>query len=192
MPCSKLPIGARTAIERAAARIVGAAHPSVGPPETGCTSASAAHGLSSAPTVSEGEDGTGARQHRGLLTIDPPLDLTELLRRCLGNQELRSRIVASFVERLPTLVEELERAVSENRLADAAAQAHGIKGSAANLSATRLKQVAGDMEQSCRAGDSLYAAADMMRVRLEVDRCLEFIQREVNRAESSARRAAIS
>ena len=73
-------------------------------------------------TVSEGEDGTGARQHRGLLTIDPPLDLTELLRRCLGNQELRSRIVASFVERLPTLVEELERAVSENRLADAAVQ----------------------------------------------------------------------
>jgi Amt family ammonium transporter len=114
---------------------------------------------------------------------EAPLDLASLKRRCLGTQELVGRLVMQFAERLPGIATAIEEAVSRNQLKEAAAQAHSLKGSAANLSALRLQQVAGDLETTCRARDHLLAVSDVVRIRREVDRCLEFIARSAARAE---------
>jgi HPt (histidine-containing phosphotransfer) domain-containing protein len=101
--------------------------------------------------------------------------LASLLRRCLGNQELVNRIIGNFADQLPLSAQELESAVRQNRLSDAAAQAHALKGMAANLSADRLQKVVGDLEMTCAAGDRLLAVSDIARVRRETQRCLEFL-----------------
>ena len=97
------------------------------------------------------------------------MDLPSLARRCVGNQELVDRLLAQFAERLPAVTAGIEIAVSQNHLKEAAAQAHALRGSAANLSAIRLQQVAGDLETTCGEGDHLLAVSDVVRVRREVD-----------------------
>jgi PAS domain S-box-containing protein len=114
---------------------------------------------------------------------DAPLDVVALTRRCLGNQELVGRLVVQFAERLPAIATAIEDAVNRNQLREAAAQAHSLKGSAANLSALRLQQVAGDLETTCGARDHLLAVSDVARIRREVDRCLDFIVRSAASAE---------
>ncbi len=112
------------------------------------------------------------------LDLDPPLDLAALRRRCLGNCELVDRIIGNFADRLPQSAQELEEAVLSNRLREATAQAHALKGMAANLSADRLQQVVNDLEMTCAAGDRLLAVTDIARVRREVQRCLAFVGAE--------------
>ncbi len=94
-----------------------------------------------------------------------PLDMAALLRRCLGNSDLVARIINNFADQLPVSAQQLEAAVRENRLHEAAAQAHALKGMAANLSAERLQQVVDDLEMTCAAGDRLLAVSDIARVR---------------------------
>jgi Amt family ammonium transporter len=124
---------------------------------------------------SDGEAFTREEPRSSLADRDPPLDLASLLRRCLGNHDLVNRIIGNFADQLPQSAQELEIAVRQNRLSDAAAQAHALKGMAANLSADRLQKVVGDLEMTCAAGDRLLAVSDIARVHREVQRCLEFL-----------------
>jgi len=105
---------------------------------------------------------------------DPPFDRNTLVRRLPGNQALVERLLESFLNGLPAAAAQLETAVRSGRLKDAAAQAHALCGAAANLSASRLQQVAGDLELTCLDGDQLLAAADVNRMRGEIERCRRF------------------
>ncbi|HEV3137306.1 MAG TPA: response regulator [Pirellulales bacterium] len=104
-------------------------------------------------------------------------DFEALTRRCLGNQGLMQRILAKFVDRLPVLAGRLDETVRQGRLADAAAEAHSLKGSAANLSAERLQQAVGALEAACHDNDRAAAIATTARVCREVEACVEFIAR---------------
>jgi len=104
-----------------------------------------------------------------------PIDMALLQRRCLGNLDLVARLLNSFAEQIGKDSLQLAAAIRENRLAEAASLSHTLKGAAANLSADRLQQVAGDLEQTCAAGNRLLAVTDVIRVRREVDRCQTFL-----------------
>ncbi len=89
----------------------------------------------------------GRREHADLL--EPPFDLEDLSYRCLGNQELILRIFTKLAERLPIDVERLAENIERGDLAEAARDAHALRGSAANLSANRLREIARQLEAAC-------------------------------------------
>jgi PAS domain S-box-containing protein len=104
---------------------------------------------------------------------ESPFDLEALSHRCLGNRDLMQRILPRFVDRLPAVVAAIENAFRQGKLGEVAAQAHALKGAAANLSAKRLQRLAGDLELACR-GNMATATACVEAVRREMDRCIEF------------------
>jgi Amt family ammonium transporter len=110
----------------------------------------------------------------------PAFDFAELSERCLGNRELVERLVPKFVERLPAIARELDDAVRQGRLHEAAVQSHSLKGLAANLSAKPLHAAIRDLEAACAEHDSAGAALHLARARVEIDRCLDAaIQRAI-------------
>ena len=110
----------------------------------------------------------------------PAFDFAELSERCLGNRELVERLVPKFVERLPAIARELDEAVRQGRLREAAVQSHSLKGLAANLSAKPLHAAVRDLETACAEHDDAGAALHLARARVEIDRCLDAaIQRAI-------------
>jgi CheY-like chemotaxis protein len=104
-------------------------------------------------------------------------DFEALARRCLGNQRLMQRILSKFVDRLPALASRLDETVRQGRLAETAAEAHSLKGSAANLSAERLQQAVGALEAACQDNVRAAAISSAARVCREVEACVEIIAR---------------
>ncbi|MES3020701.1 MAG: EAL domain-containing protein [Pseudomonadota bacterium] len=97
---------------------------------------------------------------------DDPLDLAVLvkLREILGAS--LPQAVSPFLEDTPQYLLELEAAVHGGDLEDARAKAHVIKGSAGNLGATRLAQLAKEAEEHATAGDLALAAPLLPRLRV--------------------------
>ncbi|WP_170245117.1 ATP-binding protein [Pararhodospirillum oryzae] len=71
-------------------------------------------------------------------------------------------LVEAFRQAAPTRVRRLVEVVSQGDGAKVAAEAHGLKGVAANLGCTRLKDLAAALDQAGRAGD-LAAARDLVQ-----------------------------
>jgi HPt (histidine-containing phosphotransfer) domain-containing protein len=70
-----------------------------------------------------------------------------------GAAELVGRLVASFLDRGPGLIEKLVTAVDAGDAADAAHWAHVLTGAAGNLGATDLQRLAAQAEQHATAGE---------------------------------------
>ncbi|PWF42252.1 EAL domain-containing protein [Massilia glaciei] len=97
---------------------------------------------------------------------DNPLDLAVLvkLREILGAS--LPQAVSPFLEDTPQYLLELEAAVHGGDLENARAKAHVIKGSAGNLGATRLAQLAKEAEEHATAGALALAAPLLPRLRV--------------------------
>jgi signal transduction histidine kinase/CheY-like chemotaxis protein/HPt (histidine-containing phosphotransfer) domain-containing protein len=93
--------------------------------------------------------------------IAPPIDLNTLQQRCMGNHKLASKALKIFESSLATDVGVLLESVSKGDAKAAAASAHKIKGSAANVSAEQVRAVAGELEKLAKA-DSLAQASDSL------------------------------
>jgi len=110
-----------------------------------------------------------------LARIDPPFVVTDLLKRCMGNVAFLKRTLTKFQTRGMLDVDGLQRAISDGNHAEATRLAHSIKGIAANLSASRMYAVAGEIENFGRA-DRIDAATGMIdSLRAEVSRCVAFV-----------------
>jgi signal transduction histidine kinase/DNA-binding response OmpR family regulator len=105
----------------------------------------------------------------------PPMDIRELHARCLSNAAFATRLLTRFQQRVATDLEQLSQTVREHKLEDAARLAHAMKGSAGNLSANTLRDVAIEIEQFSRAGDATLADDALKRLHHEVARCVAFI-----------------
>jgi CheY-like chemotaxis protein len=88
----------------------------------------------------------------------PAIDTPSLLDRCMGKTSLAERLLEKFSEQLATRVEDLRRTLDRRDPAALARLAHSIKGSAANMSAAPLAQLAAQLEHLAAAAD-LDAAA---------------------------------
>ncbi len=80
-------------------------------------------------------------------------DQSSLMARVRNNEKLVSKLIQLFLEDLPDLSKDLQIAVSDENIEDIIAHAHRIKGSAANLSAKALAEIAGTIEALGREGD---------------------------------------
>lgn len=85
------------------------------------------------------------------------MDVDGALERLLGNESLLDQLLDVFMS--DRSFEKLERALDEGDIEGAAAAAHALKGVTANLSMTRLQDVATRMLGDLRAGDLAAAQA---------------------------------
>jgi HPt (histidine-containing phosphotransfer) domain-containing protein len=79
-----------------------------------------------------------------------PIDVRELLERCMGNIDLAERVLSKLESQFQADITELERAYSEKNDKRIASVAHRLKGSAANIAAHDLQKCAAEIEDLAR------------------------------------------
>lgn len=79
-------------------------------------------------------------------------DRNLLLARVLGDEEIVTRIIKTFVEDMPEQLLSLEAALNEENWDKCIRQAHRIKGAAGSVAADSMRQSAMNMEKVCREG----------------------------------------
>ena len=111
----------------------------------------------------------------------PTFDRGAALRRCSGDRELLARLAGRFADRLPEDLEVLRDALDRAEAATLGAEAHRIKGAAANLSADALSELARRLEVGAKAGD----LADAPRLLAALERESEAYRRAVEDLDGS-------
>jgi CheY-like chemotaxis protein/HPt (histidine-containing phosphotransfer) domain-containing protein len=106
----------------------------------------------------------------------PVLDADEALAQCLGNPALLRKILVAFLDHLPRMHGAITQALAERDLDALTRASHTLKGTAGNISAQRVFEVARILEQSARAG-ALGEAADYAE---ELERELLLLERAVH------------
>jgi len=110
-----------------------------------------------------------------LLPPDFPIDIDDVLNRCMGNVQLLGRLLDKFQEDSAKNLQALSELVGNNKAPELARMAHGIKGVAANLSAGKLRDLAAQLESMGRDGQLDLAAQCLDKLRTEMQRCVESI-----------------
>ena len=95
-------------------------------------------------------------------SAEPPVfDEEDLLMRLSGNRNLAMRVVGRFLNDAPAQITTLADAVERKDCESGRRAAHAIKGAAANVGGTQLRETAYELEQLGAAGD-LAAAAGLV------------------------------
>lgn len=80
-----------------------------------------------------------------------PLAYEQLVARCMGNIDFAQRILAKFLVKFDEDLDRLRQGVAAGDAELVALTAHRLKGSSANVAATELAKVVGDIEHLARA-----------------------------------------
>jgi len=91
-----------------------------------------------------------------------PMDWAAALKRATGDEAFLKAVLNEFIGQLPDQIGRLHQCLDQADLAGLIAQAHRLKGAAANLSAVSLAQVAQEIEASGRAED-LHRIGELIR-----------------------------
>lgn len=105
----------------------------------------------------------------------PPLQFAELVDRCMGKRDFAWRMLDKFRGRLTEELAQIETAVESSDAAVVARLAHSLKGSAGNLSAGSVRDVAESLEQAAKLGDWTHVVATTARLRQECEYLLDFL-----------------
>jgi two-component system sensor histidine kinase/response regulator len=104
-----------------------------------------------------------------------PLDLNGLLNRCMNDAEFVQLLLAKFQKQVQTDFESLASAVKHRDTRDTLHKAHSFQGLAANVGAVQLRQFANKLEDSARNLEFESAEQSLASLRLELDRCLNYL-----------------
>ena len=104
--------------------------------------------------------------------FDAPLDLEKVLEEFLGNQAVLKDVLHTFADQIIQQIQIMRQALAEGNFEVVRAQAHALKGGAANLTAYRLADLAARIELSAVPASSGHLAS-----------LLEDLQREIGRIE---------
>ena len=107
--------------------------------------------------------------------LSPPLDVKSLVARCMGDGGFAGKILDTFQKQVTHDLESLAKSLSERDIEVFTRVAHTIKGTAANLSADRVRQAAFELEQLGRRHDLDHAQEAMDRLRAELECCLAYL-----------------
>ncbi len=110
-----------------------------------------------------------------------PLDLNDLLRRCLGNPQVMEKSVTKFQKRLPEELRQIEQSLALGESKKVALLAHSLKGAAASLSAESLQATAGQLEKHAEEGNLAAARHCLTDLREQCRRILQFDLHETER-----------
>ena len=105
-----------------------------------------------------------------------PFDLNALIARCSNDPAFAERIIDRFLERAMADIRRLAEAIAAGDAAELTTLAHGLKGSAANLSAEPLRERAAQLEAVGRGGDLSDAPAILHALGGEFERFLTHVR----------------
>jgi HPt (histidine-containing phosphotransfer) domain-containing protein len=98
-------------------------------------------------------------------------EVTELLRRCMGDHDLAATLVERFTGRLAATIQEIERALAADDRSRAGSIVHNLKGEAGNMGATHLHRDAAALEDCLRAGHQAEAEFHFGRLKSTAEHC---------------------
>ena len=90
-------------------------------------------------------------------------DFAALSRRLKHRMDRIQFLIDSFQGNLGELITAIDTAMENNNPKDLMLHAHSLKGSAANLGAMRISQIAADIESTAKSGSDLNSIADKIR-----------------------------
>jgi PAS domain S-box-containing protein len=110
----------------------------------------------------------------------PPISYDDLLERCLGSTDFLKGLLKRCESAWAKDISALTDAIRSNDPAAVSRAAHALKGSAANLSATTVQKLAGEIESLARAGDLVTAQNAVPTLEQAVDECKTYIAQITN------------
>ena len=105
------------------------------------------------------------------------MDVEQALARCCGNMRVLSLVLDEFERQAGRAVDEIQRALAEGTVKEVARVAHGIKGAAANISASGAAESARRLEQLAKQGASSGLDAALGQLRTELNRLVADLPR---------------
>ncbi len=127
-----------------------------------------------------------SHEHNG----DRPIDIEDLLRRCRGKTSLAQTLLGKFEGQLRSMLSQAVLLLGEHDAPALAKLAHNVKGTAANLSAEKLRQSAAELEKLGVAGDADALPAALEALEAQAQEIIEFLPEataEVSAAGKSAK-----
>ncbi|MFZ3210107.1 MAG: PAS domain-containing protein [Terriglobales bacterium] len=118
------------------------------------------------PVVGEAETLTGHQ----LARVKAIFDEEGLLKRLMADKILATKIIAGFLQDIPTKLCTLRKLLEERDASGIRLQAHSLKGAAATISAGALRDVACEMQEAATAGDLERSATLLPRAEEEFER----------------------
>ncbi len=103
------------------------------------------------------------------------INIDEALERIGGDLDILISILLNFLRYNINFTTEMQTLLNENKLNEAGNKAHTIKGSAANISASRLAIAAFELEKACKSNNTQKAKEAL----LETIKKLELLSREI-------------
>ena len=85
-------------------------------------------------------------------TPEPVFEKAAFLSRVMGDEDLARVITETFLDDMPAQIEKLASAIAAGDIRKVEMQAHQIKGASANVGGEALREAAGEMEETSRAG----------------------------------------
>jgi CheY-like chemotaxis protein len=83
--------------------------------------------------------------------------------------DILAEVVDTYLDTLPPLMDDLERAVSSGDMTVARETAHSLKGGAANLGGALMRRIASDVEQAAKAGDASACSEKLPALRKQME-----------------------
>jgi HPt (histidine-containing phosphotransfer) domain-containing protein len=107
-----------------------------------------------------------------IYSIHPIFDRKGFLLRCMGNQALATRLAGVFLVTLPKEQQALNSAIETNDLDEARRIAHRVQGTAKNLCAVPLAEVAFHVENAAEQRDVLSLEIHLETLKKQVEAIL--------------------
>jgi HPt (histidine-containing phosphotransfer) domain-containing protein len=107
---------------------------------------------------------------------EPPIDWAMTAGEFGGDNDMVKTLVSQFLAKVHTQIEMLRIACSDPDLDPARAEAHKIKGGAANLNAVPLSEAARRLEQAAGSGDPEESRAALQALMTETERLTNFME----------------
>jgi Amt family ammonium transporter len=98
---------------------------------------------------------------------DPAVDFAQLVDRCVGNLDVARRVLARFSASAARQGEAIEAAAESNDSDAVGRAAHFLKGMAANVGATTVARLAGEIEAETLAGNPIDNTRNQLSVAIE-------------------------
>lgn len=107
-------------------------------------------------------------------TAQDPVNLEQLVRRCMGRIELAERLLKSFETRFPEDLSKIEECLAQDDATGMSRLVHQLKGAAANISAPELYAILVRMELAVRGQQPEIAHNCLAEVHQAWDRFQQF------------------
>jgi len=106
----------------------------------------------------------------------PPIEMASLLERCMGNTELRARLLEKFANQAGELLRQISESAAAADIARLTLYSHTLKGSAINMSAAAVSKAAQQIETLAKSGEVKGIEDQLRQLQLEIDHCVAFVR----------------